>query len=285
MPPKSAKPAPRLLMPAEPPRDRARFTTTHLALLAVPIALWLLYGWLRPVPAIVIPPPAATAPAEVAAAAATPPVPATRQDAAPPAADADAADADAAAQDPLADYPRAEGTWGDVLNPQKLIPGTGYTAYFLDTGQSRAYGIADDGKPRNEVQVMHSVMPAYTPEPGHIRAAGPTMTKIPTASPPTVSRRTGPGGCMTRSGGSTTSTFPRSAPKPASCSTSTSSQTAGATAASPSNFPPAIICSKSNTPTAASRPLSASASTPTSPKCPSRTCPASWPVSPCRLRP
>ena len=166
MPPKSAKSAPRLLMPAEPPRDRARFTTTHLALLAVPIALWLLYGWLRPVPAIVIPPPAATAPAEVAAAAATPPVPATRQDAAPP-----AADADAAAQDPLADYPRAEGTWGDVLNPQKLIPGTGYTAYFLDTGQSRAYGIADDGKPRNEVQVMHSVMPAYTPEPGHIRAA------------------------------------------------------------------------------------------------------------------
>ena len=160
MPP---KPAPRLLTPADPPRDRSRFTTTHLTLLVVPIVLWLLYSWLRPAPTIVVPPP----PAATAPTAETAPAPAVRQKAAPPA--PPAADHAVAQQDPLANYPRANSTWGDVLNPQKLIPAEGYTAYYLDTGQSRSRHDDDDGRPRSMSQTLDYVMPAYTPEPHHLR--------------------------------------------------------------------------------------------------------------------
>ena len=44
MPPKSPKSAPRLITPAEPHYRPSRLTVTYLALLAVPVVLWLLYA-------------------------------------------------------------------------------------------------------------------------------------------------------------------------------------------------------------------------------------------------
>ena len=194
MPPKSAKPAPRLLMPAEPPRDHARFTTTHLALLAVPIALWLLYGWLRPVPAIIIPPPAATAPAEVVPAAPPPPpapsaaakplpsaeervaaaVAADRATALPVAAAEPAAPAvlhySEAGGNPLDRFPRAAGTWGNILNPGGNTPVGSYTVWYLNTGHSRQHGMGDNLLPRNSLPQDPEPIPAYTPQTKHVVA-------------------------------------------------------------------------------------------------------------------
>ena len=67
MPPKSPKSAPRLITPAAPHYRPSRLTVTYLALLAVPVVLWLLYALFRPVPEKVVPPPVEiTAPAPTA---------------------------------------------------------------------------------------------------------------------------------------------------------------------------------------------------------------------------
>ena len=198
MPPKSPKPAPRLITPAEPHYRPSRLTVTYLALLAVPVVLWLLYALFRPVPEKIVPPPAEiTAPAPTADTtappASTPPAPAetvlsaeervaaavaaAKQQAAPPVVPSSAS-VDLAAvlhysearENPLDYFPRAESTWGDILNPRGIIPANGYAVWYLDTGHSRQPGIGDDGRPRNPQPQGPELIPAFTPQPQHVVA-------------------------------------------------------------------------------------------------------------------
>ena len=163
-PPPPRRSAPRLVEPAA-HRDRQRFTVTHLALFAVPIVLWLLYVFLRPAPEIVSAPPATVVPVAEAPAASETPAPPARQPtpeervaaalaAQQPATTTPVTTANTALhrsearKNPLERFPRAETTWGSILNPSGIIPANGYAVWYLDTGHSRQPGIGDDGRPR-----------------------------------------------------------------------------------------------------------------------------------------
>ena len=178
--------APRLVEPAA-HRDRQRFTVTHLALFAVPVVLWLLYVFLRPAPEIVSAPPATVVPvAEAPAASETPATPARQPTPEERVAAALAAQQPAtttpvttantalhrseARKNPLERFPRAETTWGSILNPSGIIPANGYAVWYLDTGHSRQPGIGDDGRPRQPPPQGPEPIPAYTPQPQQVVA-------------------------------------------------------------------------------------------------------------------